>query len=1186
MKHLLLLVLALLYLPLTGQLVNIPDANFKAALINAGVDTNGDGQVQLAEAEAVEILAVGVSNISSMAGIEAFSNLKNLACGNNILSELDLSQNTKLEKLWCHNNQLVSLNFLGCSSLKTFECYNNDLQSLDLSTNPQLEYFNLSGNRSLKRLVLKDKPNLTSFQYPSSLDMLLVENCPITEQIEFRFIDTLHMTNVLIENITINYGRTKELELKQLPNLKHLECTDNDDLEKLDLTQCPNLIYVDCNDNSLLELDLSNASKLEYLNCSRNKISELDLSNCNNLKELDCDRNFLLELNLDSNNTLEKLSCNYNATLFSLSVIDKPVLEILECSFNEFLGELTISNCPVLKTLNCRYNTAMDSLALSDLILLEEIDCERNTFLKELSINNLPALNFFDCTSSRKLSILSITACSRLKELYCGFCDLKELHLSGLDSLTLLECKYNNLNHLNVSEFPQLTHLDCSDNNLISLDLSDNQNLTYLECRRNVLSELEIDHLIQLEHLRCTNNLISELRLIDFQELEFLDCSYNLLSELPIQLYNLPNLTSLNCGGNNLEQLDVTSLPRLSYLNFSDCPSLKSFNLKNDSLDILSCSNTGLTALDLSTSPLLTSLYCYEGQLESLNIASNILLENLYCYENNLQSLDFYIHPELEHINCSYNQLTELNLSNCPKLDDIDCRLNQISFLNIRNGSTVTSSLNIYNAPMQYVCCDGSDYQQVADRLVNMPGATYGQLCSTIPGAGIEEVKGHNYLSTNGQDCSDQMNLNSPIKYSLIGNDFSGKIISRGKDEYSLIVPSTAFTLRPEFESNYFSTIPDSVNIDFPDTPSPFYADWCFIPIGDIDDLNIVIIPTSEARPGFESDYKIVYTNKGTTTLSGEITFQFDNEVTTYTSAQPEPGVQNENLLVWNYEDLQPFESSSICVTFTHNTPMDIPPLNGGEDLKFLAHIYPVDNDATFRNNEFLLCQTVVNSYDPNDKTCLEGETVLEEMIGEYIHYLIRFENTGTASAINVVIKDQIDTKKFDLNSLQIVDSSHDMSVEIDETNTVEFIFENIYLPFQDALNDGYVLFKIKTLPTLSLGDSFENTAEIYFDFNFPIITNTANTEIVLPVSTKDLEAQNVFVSLHPNPAGDHINVDCNIPINKIDIYDVQGRLVKQVSKIGSDNSIKVNTENLSKGIYLLHLETNQGFNVQKVIIE
>ena len=67
----------------------------------------------------------------------------------------------------------------------------------------------------------------------------------------------------------------------------------------------------------------------------------------------------------------------------------------------------------------------------------------------------------------------------------------------------------------------------------------------------------------------------------------------------------------------------------------------------------------------------------------------------------------------------------------------------------------------------------------------------------------------------------------------------------------------------------------------------------------------------------------------------------------------------------------------------------------------------------------------MVNSYDPNDKTCLEGKNVTSEVIGEYVHYVIRFENTGTYNAQNITITDYIDTAKFDISTLQPLTGSH-----------------------------------------------------------------------------------------------------------------------------------------------------------------
>src|SRR5690606_35290187 len=152
--------------------------------------------------------------------------------------------------------------------------------------------------------------------------------------------------------------------------------------------------------------------------------------------------------------------------------------------------------------------------------------------------------------------------------------------------------------------------------------------------------------------------------------------------------------------------------------------------------------------------------------------------------------------------------------------------------------------------------------------------------------------------------------------------------------------------------------------------------------------------------------------------------------------------------------------------------------------------------DETPQDNTAALNQTVVNSFDPNDKTCLEGNVVTPDIIGQFVHYVIRFENTGTFAAENIVVKDIIDTAKFDVNTLVPLSGSHSFVTRITNINQLEFIFENINLPFDDTNNDGYVAFKIKTKPTLQVGDAFSNTASIYFDYNFPIVTNTATTTI------------------------------------------------------------------------------------------
>jgi hypothetical protein len=203
-------------------------------------------------------------------------------------------------------------------------------------------------------------------------------------------------------------------------------------------------------------------------------------------------------------------------------------------------------------------------------------------------------------------------------------------------------------------------------------------------------------------------------------------------------------------------------------------------------------------------------------------------------------------------------------------------------------------------------------------------------------------------------------------------------------------------------------------------------------------------------------------------------------------------------------------------------------------------------------------------------------------MVGQYVHYVIRFENTGTANAQNIVIKDIIDTAKFDISTLIPITGSHPFTTRITETNKVEFIFENISLPFDDANNDGYVAFKIKTKPTLAVGNTFSNTASIYFDYNFPVVTNTATTTIQL-LGTPDFEFSEYF-TLYPNPTKSVLNIHAKeaAVIRSITIYNVLGQLVLAVPNAESLSTVDVS--NLKPGNYFIKITSDKGSSSAKFI--
>lgn len=94
-----------------GQNVVIPDKNFEKALIELGIDSDGEinGQVLKSDVLSVTSLDVTNKNIKDLTGLQEFKSLMYLNCGDNKLSYEDFSQNISLIKVLGSNNDVKDL---------------------------------------------------------------------------------------------------------------------------------------------------------------------------------------------------------------------------------------------------------------------------------------------------------------------------------------------------------------------------------------------------------------------------------------------------------------------------------------------------------------------------------------------------------------------------------------------------------------------------------------------------------------------------------------------------------------------------------------------------------------------------------------------------------------------------------------------------------------------------------------------------------------------------------------------------------------------------------------------------------------------------------------------------------------------------------------------------------------------
>ncbi|WP_339888914.1 T9SS type A sorting domain-containing protein [uncultured Flavobacterium sp.] len=737
-----------------------------------------------------------------------------------------------------------------------------------------------------------------------------------------------------------------------------------------------------------------------------------------------------------------------------------------------------------------------------------------------------------------------------METLICSNTTLTSLNVSQNTALTELRCESINLTSLNLTQNTALTHLYCSTNNLTSLNVTQNTALTYLNCYQSNLTSLDVSQNTALTQLNCADNNLTSLDVTQNTALIVLICYYNNLTSLDVSQNTA--LTHLDCGSTNLTSLNVSQNTALTFLN---------------------CSNNNLTSIDVTQNTALTDLRCESINLTSLDVTQNTALIWLYCNYNNLTSLDVSQNMNLKLLYCKNNQLETLFIKN-----------NNLIWSE-STGSNGSSLIFSNNPNLDYVCADEEDVAMVQQK-VNTYGysttCTVNSYCSFTPGGTFYTIEGINKWDFDNNGC-DVLDYPFPnLKYNIANGNVNGIIISNTSGNYSIPVQAGTHTITPVLENpTYFNISPISFVANFPTQTSPLVQNFCVTANGIHHDVEIVLMPTNPARPGFDANYTIVYKNKGNQIENGSVTLDFNDLVSDLVSANPTFSSQATNAMTWNYTNLQPFETRTIDLVFNVNGPTETPAVNIGDVLNYTASITPLTTDEFVSDNTSTLNQTVVGSYDPNDKTCIEGTTVGPDMIGQYVHYVIRFENTGTYPAENVVVKDMIDLAKFDVSTLIPLHSSHDFVTRING-NKVEFIFEGINLPFDDSTNDGYVAFKIKTKSNLLVGSTFSNNANIYFDYNFPITTNTFTSTIQV-LKVKDFDFGTHF-TLYPNPVKDVLNIQSkdNTTINSIEIYNTLGQVVLAVPNAIST----VDVSNLQSGNYFVKVNTDLGVSNTKFIKE
>jgi uncharacterized repeat protein (TIGR01451 family) len=257
-----------------------------------------------------------------------------------------------------------------------------------------------------------------------------------------------------------------------------------------------------------------------------------------------------------------------------------------------------------------------------------------------------------------------------------------------------------------------------------------------------------------------------------------------------------------------------------------------------------------------------------------------------------------------------------------------------------------------------------------------------------------------------------------------------------------------------------------------------------------------------------------------------------------------------------------------------------------GDTLVSFCSITPFDGDSSLNNNFDTIRQVITGSYDPNDKlVCPPGigdnRFVLHD--SELI-YTIRFQNTGTDTAFNIIVTDTLDSD-LDVETFRFIAASHPCSYQIiscyGNTVVIKYSLDNVLLPpklTNEQGSNGFVKFVIYPKSELPDYTQITNEANIYFDYNPPILTNQTLTTLVsslVEIKTSD----NPFI-IYPNPTNGKLNVSID-RLKSLSVYTAEGKHLKSLL-----NTNQIDIDEYPDGLYYIKIETDDHTIIEKVIKE
>ena len=685
--------------------------------------------------------------------------------------------------------------------------------------------------------------------------------------------------------------------------------------------------------------------------------------------------------------------------------------------------------------------------------------------------------------------------------------------------------------------------------------------------------------------------------------LSFLNDTSETISELPIGLKELELGTKISDNFKFLpklsDSLEILIL-NINSENFKVLPKLPN-SLKSIALSIRSKNfklpselPNNLNRLDLFGMVGLLNIPTLPNSLQTLFISDCDSISQMPVFPSRIKSLHLNGLKKLKNIPLFPDSLDFLDISICPLLTQLPPLPLKLDYFGINSTGVAclpflpnkltrlnTDALCIPNIPL-------SLYQVITPtqkwKICKPDNPNNCQFAANIYGKVFFDSNNDKIQNIDEPNARNVFITSSDGQLSTF-TDSLGKFILLGDS-------LKTYTFSPILPISIFKIVPTSITITTPSSrgQSNENQDFAIQNGTTTNDLSVNINP-GFARPGFKSVSTVTYRNIGTSVLKGTISLTIDDKQNFISSNIPPKNIGNK-IIEWDFSDLRPFEYRNIKITLGVSPSAVLNTFVQDSVKGSLSNL--IDNNEI--NNNETINILVRGSYDPNDIQVNKTQIpTTNKVVAIPLEYLIRFQNTGNAEAIRVEVIDTI-SKKLDISALEMIGYSHNYEMKlvpdsgkVRNFNIVKWTFDDINLldsTSNEKESHGFLRYRIKNDPTKMpfLNDSILNKVAIYFDFNPPVVTNTAKTVFKNTVGTKESNKMNI--SVYPNPT----NGQLTIQFDKYNIKDkvemslinVNGQIILQKRLDGYEQQLDI--QNFQTGVYFLRVTSLNSINVIKVV--